>query len=457
MEKWHFLLAGVGTRKRRGSPVRNAARIVVAAIGLAAAHVAVAEGDLSYPTRLSPDGTLTIVRRPPAADFARGRLKAIPKYDPDDSKNPFPVDLRSCDLSEISAKGHEGDLAFATFDSRTKWPTDLKTAPDFEPDKVMELGKDPGLAVRSLHEKGITGNGVGIAIIDQGLLVDHEEYRERLQMYEEIHCGDVSAQMHGPAVASIAVGKTIGVAPEADLYYIAETHGTWGSGKGFGWDFRFLGQSIDRILDLNKKLPLAERIRVISISVGWSPQQQGYKEVMAAVRRAKDAGVFVVSCSLSETYEGMSFHGLGRDPLKDPNEPGSYAPGRWWAQSFFENYEAYRQRAPKGTLFVPMDARTTASPTGRHDYVFYRSGGWSWSVPYIAGLYTLACQVKPDVEPEQFWAAAIATGRSNRIEANGKLYTLDKIVDPTRLIERLQRARATDWGSEPADSETRTR
>ena len=31
---------------------------------------------------------------------------------------------------------------------------------------------------------------------------------------------DPDAQMHGPAVSSIAVGKTVGVAPEADLYYI---------------------------------------------------------------------------------------------------------------------------------------------------------------------------------------------------------------------------------------------
>ena len=32
--------------------------------------------------------------------------------------------------------------------------------------------------------------------------------------------------MHGPAVASIAVGKTVGVAPEADLYYISSVNGS---------------------------------------------------------------------------------------------------------------------------------------------------------------------------------------------------------------------------------------
>jgi hypothetical protein len=36
-----------------------------------------------------------------------------------------------------------------------------------------------------MHAQGITGQGVGIAIIDNPLLVDHEEYAGRLRLYEE--------------------------------------------------------------------------------------------------------------------------------------------------------------------------------------------------------------------------------------------------------------------------------
>ena len=57
----------------------------------------------------------------------------------------------------------------------------------FNPDSIMEIGKNPGLNVRKLHKAGITGKGVGIAIIDQNLLVDHCEYKDQLRMYEEIH------------------------------------------------------------------------------------------------------------------------------------------------------------------------------------------------------------------------------------------------------------------------------
>ncbi|HEY3314493.1 MAG TPA: hypothetical protein VGL40_04335 [Bacillota bacterium] len=46
-------------------------------------------------------------------------------------------------------------------------------------------------------------------------------------------------------VASIAVGKTLGVAPEADLYYVANEHWT---------DFAYTARGIDRLLDVNQTL-----------------------------------------------------------------------------------------------------------------------------------------------------------------------------------------------------------
>jgi hypothetical protein len=388
---------------------------------------------INYATQLSPGETITIVRHLPAAEWDWGKLDKLPSYNPD-STDGWQVDLRSRDLSGLDLKGRERDLAFADFDSKTKWPANLKAVTSFEPAKLMELGKDPGLGIRELHKKGITGKGVGIAIIDQGLFIDHVEYKDRVKMYEEIHCAE-EASMHGPAVASIAVGKTVGVAPEADLYYIAETHGTVSGPEQFEWDFGPLAQSIDRILEISKRLPKANRIRVISISVGWAPSQKGYEAVVKAVERAKKEGVFVVSSSLMETYrdQGMFFHGLGRDPLKDPNEPSSYAAGSWWQKMFFE-----RGGVGRSMLLVPMDSRCTAAPNGPKDYAFYRQGGWSWSIPYIAGLYALACQVKPDVTPEGFWGAAMATGDSIKIEHSGKQYTLEKIVNPRKLIEKLR-------------------
>ena len=162
------------------------------------------------------------------APLIAGKKAFIPKYNPK-SQNPFQVDLRERDLSTLDLRDSLKDLLYATFDNHTVWPADERMPKEFDRQRILELGKNPGLGVRGLHLRGITGRGVGLAIIDQPLLVDHQEYKDRLRLYEEIHVKpDADASMHGPAVASIAVGKTIGVAPEADLYYI----GSWTGDRG---------------------------------------------------------------------------------------------------------------------------------------------------------------------------------------------------------------------------------
>ncbi len=174
-------------------------------------------------------------------------LKELPDYNPDKFQM-WQVDLRSTDVSGLDLDGRLDDLLYADFDSKTIWPEKLSDG--FDPDKLMEIGKNPGLGLRQLHASGITGKGVGVAIIDQTLLVDHVEYKDQLKMYEEIHNRIGPAAMHGPAVASIAVGKSVGVAPEADLYYIAESHE-----NNDVMDLTWFAESIDRIVEVNKMLP----------------------------------------------------------------------------------------------------------------------------------------------------------------------------------------------------------
>lgn len=375
-----------------------------------------------------------IERRPPPIDASKyfDPLTSIPEFDPA-STNPWQVDLRSNNLTGVDMTGSLDDLLYATFDSKTQWPSADKVPTDFNWRQIMEIGKDPGLGIRALHEQGITGKGVGIAIIDQTLLVDHIEYKGQLRLYEEaddITGGWLEVQMHGPAVASIAVGKSVGVAPEADLYYIATSlcsQGTYESN-----DFACLAKSVRRIIEINRNLPAQLKIRVLSISVGWESHSKGYADITAAIKEAQAEGIFVLSTSLSQTH-GLNFHGLGRHTLADPNDFGSYQPGLWWQDQFYNG-----SFSMANTLLVPMDSRTTASPTGTEDYVFYRSGGWSWSVPYIAGVYTLAVQVKPKITPEEFWQTALITGKTIQLEQNGKAYKFGVILDPPALIEALR-------------------
>ena len=113
----------------------------------------------------------------------RKEMESLPEYDPDSGGV---LDLRGRDLSELDLRHCAEDLMYTEFDSRTNWSASDKMSSDFDPQKVMEVGKNPGLGVRSLHKEGITGRGVRIAILDQPLLVDHQEYADRLRLYEEV-------------------------------------------------------------------------------------------------------------------------------------------------------------------------------------------------------------------------------------------------------------------------------
>jgi hypothetical protein len=169
------------------------------------------------PTAPLPDlPALSIARHPSPADYSfyNNQNPTLPaKFDPD-SSNFFQNDYRSTNLSALDLTHSLDGLLTSDFDTKTVWPSTKKLPAGFDIQKIMEFGKDPGLGIRHLHAQGITGSGVGIAIIDQPMLVDHQEYATRLRLYEEINVApNEHSAMHGPAVASIAVGKTVGVAP----------------------------------------------------------------------------------------------------------------------------------------------------------------------------------------------------------------------------------------------------
>ena len=56
----------------------------------------------------------------------------------------------------------------------------------------------------------------------------------------------------------------------------------------------------------------------------------------------------------------------------------------------------------------------------------------------MAGLYALACQVKPEVTYEEFLAAAQATARPVSVWRGGETeYPYGRAVDPAALLEAL--------------------
>jgi subtilisin family serine protease len=342
-----------------------------------------------------------------------------------------PLDLRGFDMSALDLRDRLLDLLWADFSTSSTWPTAAKLPREFDWKRILDLGKNPGLGLR-LRAAGITGRDVSIAMIDQRLLVEHQEYADRLQLYEEIGAEGEAASMHGPACASLAVGRTVGVAPGAKLFYIAVSlRGKQAQGASpISRDFTACAKAVRRIVEINGMLPDKQKIRVLSLSVGWRPAEVASQEMTAATNAARDAGMLVVSSSIDRTH-GFRFHGLGRAPLADPDQFESYEPGAFWIKAY--------KPSDGSALMIPMDSRTVAGPGAADSYSFDRTGGWSWSIPYIAGLYALCAQVRPTITPGQFWDLAMKTGRMIEVTRDGKTYRLGPVVDPARLIEAVRK------------------
>ena len=370
------------------------------------------------------EGNVRYVRREEYFPLSRGVISEIPELDEN-----MGLDLRGTNASGLNLENESDILKRVTFDSSTVWPDDL---PDgFSPEEIMENGKNPGFGIRMLHEKGITGEGISIAIVDQALNPEHTEYADNIMNYELLHCSDSAAQMHGSAVTSIAVGKSCGVAPDAKVYYIASTFGTYGFGR-MKMNLNYMADSIDRILEINELLPEERKIRVISISRGFT-SEKGADEVRAAIERAKEAGVFVITTATEDNY-GFALMGLGKEQMTDPDEVSSYGPGHFWSDPFYNG----RIDDSSRMLLVPMDARTYASWYTSDGYEFASSGGLSWSVPWLAGMYALCLQVDSELTPEEFIEKAFETGTVRTIEYQGKQYELGTIIDPPALIEAME-------------------
>ena len=93
---------------------------------------------------------------------------------------------------------------------------------------------------------------------------------------------------------------------------------------------------------------------------------------------------------------------------------------------------------PNSTDPWQVDLRTTASPCGKNEYAFYRTGGWSWSIPYIAGVYALGAQAKPTITPDEFWSEAMKSGQTITQTAANNTCQLGPILNSQALITALR-------------------
>jgi hypothetical protein len=285
---------------------------------------------------------------------------------------------------------------------------------------VLEAGKNPGLGVRNLHRQGITGAGVRVAIIDQNLALTHPEYVDSIVEYKDFETGlpPEIGSMHGPAIASLLVGKECGTAPGALLYYAAT--------PGWHRDNQYEANALYWIINENENLPEGDKIRVVSVSgpsMSWDPQTTNRDMYNQAVEDAMAAGIMVLD---GRNNLETGFLRMGGYDLNEPDNFSLLTP-----QHLSESFPGYQQTGT-GLLFVPTNRRTMAEEyeANLHSFLYTGQGGLSWSMPYVSGVLAMGWQVNPGLGNDEILRILFETAY---VDTEGYQY-----VNPPAFIEAIK-------------------
>ncbi len=328
-------------------------------------------------------------------------------------------DVRFKDLSSLEFNPDRELMEGLTFNLKTDWPSQAIPVAR----EIMEKGKNPGLGVRALHEQGITGKGVNVAIIDQNLvaILDHPEFKGKIARYYDTGTKQPKneSSMHGPAVASLLVGEQIGTAPEATLFYAAAPSWTG--------DAQYYADALDWIIDQSEQLPEGQKIRVVSVSAApsgpGSPFKSNNKAWDEAFQRASEAGILVLDCTTNYGLTAPCYLDLNDPDNVSKCTPGFPGRGSPSALSAASNY-----------IFIPTSHRTTAEEYSKGDfsYQYTGQGGLSWSIPYLAGVLAMGWQVNPNLTGKQILELVF----------NSAYVTEDgfKVINPPNFIDMVRQS-----------------
>lgn len=320
-------------------------------------------------------------------------------------------DIRGKDLSKIGSQLDSTIIKTLKFNESTIWPDKFKSYATY----LLSAGKNPGLKIRNLHKQGITGKGIVVAIIDQNICLDHPEYINKIIEYHDVGCNTPSnrSSYHGPAVASLLVGDSIGTAPDAKMYFVAAP--SWTK------DAKYQADALNWIIDKNITLPVGEKIRAVSVSAAPSglgtPFTKHNSLWDSAYFRAIKSGLIVIDITENN---GITFPCY--NDIDHPDSISRSLPG----------YPGMAFTADSMRICVPNSLRTVAEQfeQGVYSYTYCGRGGISWAEPYLVGVLALGWQLRPDISGQEMIRLLYST--SYRTD-NGT-----KIIQPETFIEAVK-------------------
>jgi hypothetical protein len=132
----------------------------------------------------------------------------------------------------------------------------------------------------------------------------------------------------------------------------------------------------------------------------------------------------VVCSDASTTFASFTWGGC--PPYSDRDDPENYAYAAWP----HENDKDHQKK-----ILLPADYRTAAQNYDSEAYVYWGDGGFSWAIPYFAGLAALAWGVDADLTIEDIYRLIKAT----KTQTPQGIF----VVDPVAFIDRVLEEKGT--------------
>ena len=279
------------------------------------------------------------------------------------------------------------------------------------------------LRITELWDRGLTGEGVGVAHLDTGVDARHPALRGKVAGWAQIDlAGGIlpnkkpfDSEDHGTHTAATICGGTVdglhvGVAPDARLYSAMVIEG---------------GRGLRRVLR-GLEWSLTQPVRVLSMSLGF----QGFTPFLVGVmRRIREREVLPVVA-------------LGNEGALTSRSPGNYPESlsvgavnkQRRVAKFSSSMRFERQEDPvQPDLTAPGVGVISAIPGGRLGAM----SGTSMATPHVAGVAALLFQAADtatvdDVESALFDTCDPLRGVSSLRQGRG-------LVNPVRALEELER------------------
>ncbi|HET6550699.1 MAG TPA: S8 family peptidase [Solirubrobacter sp.] len=337
-----------------------------------------------------------------------------------------------------------------------------------------------------LWQRGITGRGVGVAVLDTGIAGDMPDFKDaagesRIVANVVTAPGAATAGDgfgHGTHVAGIIAGNSLnrapsdpfygrylGMAPEADLIAVKASDD---AGNSTVLDvINGIAFVVEHRNDLN--------IRVLNLSLSTdTPQSYKTDPLDAAVEYAWDKGIVVVAAAGNR---GEAADAVQYAPANDPyvisvggvDESANYGRGQranWSSvgrtQDGFSKPEVLAPGAHIVSVLAPSSAFQALCPNCGIGGTYFKAGGTSMAAPVVSGAAALLLQARPTLTPDQVKALLMGTDRAvsggtdgaGMINVERAMYTstywvppANRDLRPNLLIEWINRLNidVTSW------------